>query len=90
MNIRAIQAIKTIGKGPTSLNDSWATMNVSHRGLHQKPIRNTLKKTFKPGADEAAQNIFADAVLAVKDIHSKMQPSSPNNTTVVYDGTWLT
>ncbi|XP_077501619.1 uncharacterized protein LOC144112676 [Amblyomma americanum] len=90
VNIRAMQAIKTIGKGPTALNDFWATMNVSHRGLHQKTYQGHLKKLFKPGAEEAAQNIFADAVLAVKDVYSKMQPSSPSNITVVYDGTWLT
>ncbi|KAH8025109.1 hypothetical protein HPB51_003025 [Rhipicephalus microplus] len=41
VNLRAMQAIKSIGKGPTALNDFWATMNVSHRGIHQKPIRNT-------------------------------------------------
>lgn len=90
VNLRAMQAIKSIGKGPTALNDFWATMNVSHRGIHQKTYQEHLKKTFKPGAEEAAQNIFADAVLAVKDVYSKMQPSSPNNITVVYDGTWLT
>ncbi|XP_077513273.1 uncharacterized protein LOC144124468 [Amblyomma americanum] len=90
VNIRAMQAIKTIGKGPTALNDFWATMNVSHHGLHQKTYQGHLKKLFKPGAEEAAQNIFADAVLAVKDVYSKMQPSSPSNITVVYDGTWLT
>lgn len=85
-----MQAIKTIGKGPSALNDFWATMNVSHCGLHQKTYLEHLNKMFKSGAEEAAQNIFADAVLAVKDAYSKMQPSSPNNITVVYDGIWLT
>lgn len=36
VNIRSMQAIQTIGKGQTALNDLWATMNISHRGLHHK------------------------------------------------------
>lgn len=36
VNVRSMQAIRSIGKGLTTLNDFWAVMNVSHRGLHQK------------------------------------------------------
>lgn len=34
VNIPATHDIWGIGKGPTALNDFWATMNVSHHGLH--------------------------------------------------------
>ncbi|XP_077517393.1 uncharacterized protein LOC144128162 [Amblyomma americanum] len=89
VNIRAMQAIKSIGKGPTALNDFSATMNVSHRGLHHKTYDEHLKKTFKPAAAAAAHNIFTDAVEAVKKVYIEMGTFS-KNITVVYDGTWLT
>lgn len=90
VNIRAMQAIKSIGKGPTALNDFWATMNVSHRGLHHKTYDGHLKKTFKPAAAAAAHNIFTDAVEAVKKVYTEMETTFSKNITVVYDGTWLT
>ncbi|KAH9362808.1 hypothetical protein HPB48_015229 [Haemaphysalis longicornis] len=85
-----MQAIRSIGKGPTALNDFWATMNVSHRGLHQKTYQGYLKKTVKPAAEEAARNIFADAAQAGRHVYTEMEVNFANNITVVYDGTWLT
>lgn len=90
VNVRSMQAIRSIGKGPTALNDFWATMNVSHRGLHQKTYQAHLKKTVKPAAEEAARNIFADAAQAVRHVYTEMEVNFVNNITVVYDGTWLT
>lgn len=90
VNLRSMQAIKSIGKGQTALNDFWATMNVSHRGLHHKTYQEHLKKTFSPAAASAAQNIFADAVSAVKEVYQEMEVTFSKNITVVYDGTWLT
>uniref|UniRef100_A0A1E1XP14 Putative kolobok-8 hm n=1 Tax=Amblyomma sculptum TaxID=1581419 RepID=A0A1E1XP14_AMBSC len=90
VNLRSVQAIRSIGKGPTSLNDFWAVMNVSHRGLHQKTYQGHLKKVLKPAAEEAAQTVFAGAVEAVKDVYKEMDVTFTKNITVVYNGTWLT
>lgn len=90
VNLRSMQAIRSIGKGPTPLNDFWAVMNVSHRGLHQKTYQEHLKKALKPADEVAAQTVFADAVKAVKDVYKEMKMNSTKNITVVYDGTWLT
>lgn len=72
VNIRSMQAIKTIGKGQTALNDLWATMNVSHRGLHHKTYQGHLKQLFKPAAEVASDKVFADAVVAVKRVYREM------------------
>ncbi|KAH7940641.1 hypothetical protein HPB49_002740 [Dermacentor silvarum] len=86
VNLRSMQAIRSIGKGPTPLNDFWAVMNVSHRGLHQKTYQEHLK-ALKPADEVAAQTVFADAVMAVKDVYKEMKMNSTKNITVVYDGT---
>ncbi|CAN8029787.1 unnamed protein product, partial [Ixodes persulcatus] len=36
VNVRAMKAIQSIGKGATALSDFFATMNISHRGLRHK------------------------------------------------------
>ncbi|KAH7944904.1 hypothetical protein HPB49_001685 [Dermacentor silvarum] len=36
VNLRAMKAMNSIGKGATALSDFFAAMNVSHRGLHHK------------------------------------------------------
>lgn len=89
-NVRSVQAIRCIGKGPTAINDFWAVMNVSHRGLHQKTYQRHLKNVIKPAAKVAAQTVLTDAVQAVKNTYEEMEVNFTKNITVVYDGTWLT
>lgn len=90
VNLRAMQAIKSIGKGSTALTDFWSIMNVSHRGLHHKTFQAHLKAEFQPAGDEAAANVFSDAVAAVRRVYTEMEPTFTKNVTVVYDGTWMT
>lgn len=47
VNLRAMAAMKGIRKGQAALNDFWATMNVSHRGLQHRTYQGHLKKTFR-------------------------------------------
>lgn len=73
VNMHSLQAKRCIGKGPTALNNFWATTNVSHTGLHQKMYWARVKEIVKPAAEEAARNIFADAVQAVRNVHIVME-----------------
>ncbi|KAH7978906.1 hypothetical protein HPB49_007288 [Dermacentor silvarum] len=90
VNIRAMQAIKSIGKGATALTDFWSVMNVSHRGLHPKTFQKHLKAEFRPAGAGAAAHVFSEAVAAVREVYSQMEPTPTKNVTVVYDGTWMT
>lgn len=89
VNMRAMQAIKTIGKGSTALMDLRSIINVLHCGLH-KTFQMHLNETFQERASEAAQNMFSNAVDAVCELYKKTDLAFNRNITVVYDGTWLT
>ncbi|KAG0429115.1 hypothetical protein HPB47_023957 [Ixodes persulcatus] len=65
-NIRSIVAIKQIGKGQTALNDFWAAMNVSHRGLHHKTFQEHLKKTFRESEDLCMDKFYVESAVMVK------------------------
>ncbi|XP_075547627.1 uncharacterized protein LOC142582108 [Dermacentor variabilis] len=90
VNMRAVQAIKTTGRGATELTDFWSVMNVSHRGLHHKTVQRHLKSKFRPAGGMAAASLFSDAVAAVRKVYSEMNLAFTKNVTVVYDGTWMT
>lgn len=90
VNLRSVQAIKSIGKGATALTDFWSVMNVSYRGLHQKTFQGHLKAKFGPAANKSATNVCADAAEAVKGVYADMDPTYTKNITVIYDGTWMT
>ncbi|XP_075533155.1 uncharacterized protein LOC142566189 [Dermacentor variabilis] len=90
VNLRSMQAIKSIGKGATALTDFWSVMNVSYRGLHQKTFQGHLKAKFRPAASKSATNACTDAVAAVKRVYTEMDPTFHKNITVIYDGTWMT
>ncbi|XP_075725532.1 uncharacterized protein LOC142767537 [Rhipicephalus microplus] len=70
VNIRAMQAIKTIGKGSAALSDFWSVMNVSHRGIHHKTFQRHLKRECRPAGAAAAARVFCDAVAAVRNVYS--------------------
>ncbi|CAN7946000.1 unnamed protein product, partial [Ixodes pacificus] len=81
VNIRAMQAIKGIGKGQTALNDFFATLNVSHRGLHQKTYQEHLKKYFLQAAKAMSATICAEAATIVKDVYKELDPTFTGNIT---------
>ncbi|XP_077488230.1 uncharacterized protein LOC144099059 [Amblyomma americanum] len=88
VNIRAVMAMKQIGKGQTALNDFWATMNVSHRGLHHSTFQKHLKKTFRDREIQCIDKFYAESAAAVKEVYKEMDPSFCRDITVAYDGTW--
>lgn len=88
VNLRAISAIRSIGKGQTALNDFWSTMNVSHRGLHHKTYQEHLKNVVSKSAAVSAEKIFTESAAAVKSICKDMDPSFTRDIAVIYDGTW--
>ncbi|XP_070390930.1 uncharacterized protein [Dermacentor albipictus] len=88
VNIRAIMAMKQIGKGQTAVNDFWAAMNVSHRGLHHKTYQEHLKKTFRGPETQRMESFYSESAAAVKKIYQGMDPGFTRDITVVYDGTW--
>ncbi|CAN7944761.1 unnamed protein product, partial [Ixodes pacificus] len=90
VNLRSMQAVKSVGKGATALTDFWSVMNVSHRGMHHKTFQGHLKSKFSPAADTAAAGVFTDAVNAVRKVYEEMDPTFTKNVTVIYDGTWMT
>lgn len=81
-------AIKQIGKGQTALNDFWAAMNVSYRGLHHKTFQKHLKETFRKPEATALEKFDADSATAVIKTYKEMDPSFCKDITVMYDGTW--
>ncbi|KAH7943394.1 hypothetical protein HPB52_007797 [Rhipicephalus sanguineus] len=87
VNIRAIVAMKQIGKGQTALNDFWATMNVSHRGLHHRTFQRHLKQ-FREPQEQTLEKFYAESASAVKKTYKEMNPSFCRDITVNYDGTW--
>ncbi|XP_075554628.1 uncharacterized protein LOC142587468 [Dermacentor variabilis] len=88
VNIRAIMAMKQIGKGQTAVNDFWAAMNVSHRGLHHKTYQEHLKKTFRGPETQRMESFYSESAAAVKKVYQGMDPGFTRDITVVYDGTW--
>ncbi|KAH7947439.1 hypothetical protein HPB52_011965 [Rhipicephalus sanguineus] len=88
VNVRAIAAMKQIGKGQTALNDFWAAMNVSYRGLHHKTFQKRLKETFRKPEATALDKFYAESATAVITTYKKMDPTFSKDVTVVYDGTW--
>ncbi|XP_075742739.1 uncharacterized protein LOC142796312 [Rhipicephalus microplus] len=87
VNIRAITAMKQIGKGQTALNDFWATMNVSHRGLHHRTFQRHLKQ-FREPQQQTLDKFYEESASAVKKVYKEMDPSFCKDITVNYDGTW--
>ncbi|KAH7981702.1 hypothetical protein HPB52_000727 [Rhipicephalus sanguineus] len=88
INVRAIAAMKQIGKGQTALNDFWAAMNVSYRGLHHKTFQKHLKETFRKPEATALDKFYAESATVVITTYKKMDPTFSKDVTVVYDCTW--
>lgn len=88
VNLRSVQAIKSIGKGATTLTDCLSVMHVPYRGLHQKTFHAHLKAKFRPAASKSATNVYADAVAAMQGVYTEMDPTFTKNITVIYDGTY--
>lgn len=88
VNVRAIKAIQSIGKGVTALNDFCATMNLTHQALHHKTFQHHLTRT-KDACMAAALQSEQRSVEIIKKLYEEFD-SPPGNIDVIYDGTWMT
>lgn len=88
VNLRAMKAMNTIGKGATALTDFFAAMNISHRGLHQKTYQSHMK-IMREACGATAAECESTSVARVKELYAEFG-NPPGNVDVIYDGTWLT
>lgn len=89
VNVLAARAMQTTGNRQTALNDVFATMNISHRGLHTKTWQGYVKEKLAPAATRAADNVMATSARSVRKLYDDLQLGNPGNISVTYDGSWM-
>lgn len=90
VNVLAARAMQATGNRQTALNDVFAAMNVSHRGLHTKTWQAYVKTKLTPAANRAAQKLVSKCAQSVRDLYAELHVSNPGNIAVSYDGSWMT
>ncbi|KAH8020610.1 hypothetical protein HPB51_002559 [Rhipicephalus microplus] len=60
VNLLASRAMVATGNGQTKMNDIFATMGISHRGMHHKTFQRHLKNTLAPAATRAAESAMSE------------------------------
>ncbi|CAN8006649.1 unnamed protein product, partial [Ixodes pacificus] len=90
VNIRAMQAMQSIGKGSAALTDFWACINVSHRGLPHKTFNGHMDMDKMLQAAEAAAATSENESAAVVRSLYKDFINPPGNIDIIFDGTWKT
>ncbi|KAH7960308.1 hypothetical protein HPB49_018599 [Dermacentor silvarum] len=88
VNLRAMKAMNSIGKGATALSDFFTAMNVSHRHLHHKTFQGHMKVMVE-ACSATATECEAASVARVKELYAEFG-NLPGNIDVIYDGSWLT
>ncbi|CAN8019459.1 unnamed protein product, partial [Ixodes persulcatus] len=88
INVLAACAMQATGNGQTALNDIFATMNISHRGLHNKTYQRYVKEKLNPATKRAAAKISSECATSVVTLYKHLCYGSPNNIAVSYDGSW--
>ncbi|XP_077551374.1 uncharacterized protein LOC144165145 [Haemaphysalis longicornis] len=90
VNLLAGRAMISTGNGQTAMNDIFATMGLSRRGLHNKTFQRHLKKTFQPAATRAAEAAMTQCAQEVAAVYDDLCFGHKGNIAVCYDGTWMT
>ncbi|CAN7980517.1 unnamed protein product, partial [Ixodes pacificus] len=90
INVLAACAMQATGNGQTALNDIFATMNISHRGLHNKTYQRYVKKKLNPATKRAAAKVATKCATSVDALYKQLSYGSPSNIAVSYDGSWKT
>ncbi|KAH9360362.1 hypothetical protein HPB48_003557 [Haemaphysalis longicornis] len=90
MNILAARAMQTTGNHQTALNDVFASMIISHRGLHTKTWQGYVKEKLAPAATRAADNVMATSARSVRKLYDDLKLGNLGNISVTYDGSWMT
>lgn len=90
INLLAARAMVATGNGQTKMNDIFATMGISHRGMHHKTYQRHLKNTLAPAATRAAESAMSECANEVTAIYDDLCFGHRGNIAVSYDGTWMT
>lgn len=90
VNVLAARAVMSTGNGQTVLNDIFAALNISSRGMHTKTYQDYVKNKMNPAALNASAGVMTKCAAAVKSIYSELNFGNPGNIAVSFDGTWLT
>ncbi|KAH7945931.1 hypothetical protein HPB49_017094 [Dermacentor silvarum] len=90
INMLATRAMLSSGNGQTAMNDIFASMGLSRRGLHNKTFQRHLKKTLEPAATRAAATVMTRCAKEVTELYDDICFGHKKNIAVCYDGTWLT
>lgn len=90
INILAARAMQSTGNGQTALNDIFAVMRISHRGLHHKTYQDYMKKKLNPAASAAVVQVMSQCGIAVAELYKGLCFGNSGNVAVSYDGSWKT
>ncbi|XP_075732280.1 uncharacterized protein LOC119186949 [Rhipicephalus microplus] len=90
VNLLASRAMVATGNGQTKMNDIFATMGISHRGMHNKTFQRHLKNTLAPAATQAAESAMSECAEKVRTIYDDLCFGHRGNIAVSYNGTWKT
>ncbi|KAM7295256.1 hypothetical protein ISCGN_024761, partial [Ixodes scapularis] len=90
INLLAARAMQGSGNGQTALNDIFADLGISHRGLHNKTFQHYLKTKLHPAAKEACKKTLTKCATAVKEVYEELNFGNPGNIAISFDGTWHT
>lgn len=90
INVLAGCAMQATGNGQTALNDIFATINISHRGLHNKTYQRYVKEKLNPATKRAAAKVATECATSVDALYKQLSYGSPSNIAVSYDGSWKT
>ncbi|KAH9369089.1 hypothetical protein HPB48_016732 [Haemaphysalis longicornis] len=73
-----------------TLNDIFAAMNISHRGMHKKPWQCYVKEKLTPAATRAAEKVLKRSADSVRQLYRELNIDNPNNIAVAFDRSWMT
>lgn len=90
VNLLAARAMVATGNGQTKMNDIFAMMGISHRGMHHKTYQRHLKSTLAPAATRAAESALKVCGKKVAALYEELCFGNKGNIAVSYDGTWMT
>ncbi|KAG0414802.1 hypothetical protein HPB47_008036 [Ixodes persulcatus] len=83
-------AVQSTGNEQTALDDIFAILNISHRGLHNKTYQRYVKEKLNPATKRAACTISSKCATTVSLLYKELSYGSMKNIAVSYNGSWKT
>lgn len=90
VNVLAARAMQSTGNRQAALNDIFAAMNISHRGMHKKTWQGFMKEKLTPAATRAAEKVLKRSADSVRQLYRELNIDNPGNIAVSFDGSWMT